>query len=218
VNLQSIYHSKILLATIPEIDALGLVVKDDQYLDPLIAYLKHSNTDFIFSEIGVPLLSKPEILETGVPFFIASWQDQHESNKLTFDGIIDRKGRYKTDYFKLKNSLQNSSINVEFPNIRILKPATLIYQDLILDYYALFYNSIEGCWNHGNELKDFKFEWSLVKCDIYGNYIAIKDIGDGDKISIKIPRDPERYKLLLTIIKGDIITTTITSLNTPLIQ
>jgi hypothetical protein len=58
----------------------------------------------------------------------------------------------------------------------------------------------------------------MIKCDIHGNYLAIKDIGVGDTISISIPRDNDQYRLLLTTFKGEAITTTITELNTPFLQ
>jgi len=215
VNLQSINHSKMIVDNVKGIDGFGLVVKSDKHLDHLIAYLNRSKIEFLFSEIRVPILTRPEIFNSKQPFFITSWQDQHESNKLTFDGIIDRKGRYKTDHFKLLNAMQKSNIKIESCKVRILKPATLIVEDKILGYYAMCYDTVEG-WKRGGEIKDLSFEWSMVKSDIHGNYLAIKDIGYGDSISIKIPWDHELYRLLLTTFKGETITsTTITELNTP---
>ncbi|MBV5316069.1 MAG: glycosyltransferase [Prolixibacteraceae bacterium] len=218
VNRQSIYHSKVLMQHVKGIDALGLVVKNDKHLDPLHNYFKNSKTEFLYSEIRVPILTQSEIFSTKTSFFITAWQDQHESNKLTFDGIIDRKGRYKTDYFELLNAMQNSNVKIESPKVRILKPATLIVEGKVLGYYAMYHDSIAG-WKHGAEKKDLSFEWSMVKCDIHGNYLAIKDIGIGDTISITIPEENELYKLLLTTFKGKVISnTTITELNTPFLQ
>lgn len=217
VNLLSIYHSRMLLANIPEIDALGLVVKDDRYLDRLIAFFKQEKAEFLFSEIDVDMLAKPEIFKEEIPFFITAWQDVHESNKLTFTGIIDRKGRFKTDYFELLNTLKKSNIQVESPKVRILKPATLIYEDMSLDFYAMYYDEKKG-WIYGGNLPNLNFEWSLIKCDVYGNSLAIKDIGSGASIAVKIPRDYESYRLLLTTSVGETITQTISTLNTPLVQ
>ena len=70
-------------------------------------------------------------------------------------------------------------------------------------------------WKFGWQIKDLSFEWSLIKCDNYGNYLAIKDIGRGSKISLKLPENQELYRLLLTACSGDTITTTITKLKTP---
>jgi hypothetical protein len=216
VNSQSINHSKMIIDNVKGIDGFGLVVKNERHLNSLIAHLKQSEMEFVFSEIDVDILTQPEIFDTQTSFFITAWQDQHESNKLSFSGIIDRKGRFKTDYFKLLNALQKSIIEVEPCKVRILKPATPIYENTTLNYYAMCYDSIKG-WKFGREMNDLNFEWSLVKCDKYGNYLAIKDIGHEAKISIKIPQDQEFYRLLLTTLNGEMITSTITTFYTPLV-
>jgi hypothetical protein len=215
VNTQSENHAKMLVDNVPDMDYLGLVVKKDENLNSLIAEFERNKTSYLFSEINVNVLSKPEIFENQRSFFITAWHDQHESNKLSFDGITDRKGRFKTDYFKLENKLTRSNIKIEAPIVRILKPATLIYPNTLLDYQAMYYDTIQG-WKPGGEIKDLKFEWSLVKCDDFGNYLAIKDVGYEAKLSLRIPEDHELYRLLLTISKGEMITTSLTTLNTPL--
>jgi cellulose synthase/poly-beta-1,6-N-acetylglucosamine synthase-like glycosyltransferase len=217
VNSQSVQYSKLLMDNIKDIDALGLVVKDDKYLKTFLTYLKQSEIDFVFSEIDADVLINSDIFETNKSFFITSWQDQHESNKVFFNGITDIKRRFKADYFNLKNKLNASNLKVEFPKIRILRPATLIYDNMRLDYYAMCYDETFG-WRSGDQTNGLDFEWSLVKCDINGNYLAIRDIGKGPKLSLKIPENHELYRLLLTTIKGEIITNTLTTLNTPLIQ
>lgn len=58
----------------------------------------------------------------------------------------------------------------------------------------------------------------LVKCDSYGNYLAIKDIGVGARLALKIPQNHEYFKLLLTASNGKSVTSTITALNTPIVQ
>jgi cellulose synthase/poly-beta-1,6-N-acetylglucosamine synthase-like glycosyltransferase len=77
VNSQSIQNSKLLIDNVKGIDALGLVVKDDKFLKTLVAELNLSKIDFVFSEIDVKMLIKPEIFDTNPSFFISSWQDQH---------------------------------------------------------------------------------------------------------------------------------------------
>ena len=218
VGFQSVNNSIKLLANIQEIDALGLVVTEDKYLDYLMTYLKQSKIKFVFSNIGVKDFEQHNIIDSGKSFFIEAWQDQYETNKLTFDGLIDRKGRYKTEYFKLLNTIKKSSIKGTTPIVRILKPSTLVVENNILDFFAMHYDKTEG-WKRGEEMSDLIFEWSLVKCDKYGNYLSIEDIGNGPKLSLKIPRNYKFYRLLLTTSKEGIITTsTITTLNTPLIQ
>lgn len=217
VNSQSVQYSKLLMDNVKGIDALGLVVKDDKLLKALILHLNQSKIDFIFSEISVDDLIDPETFDPNKSFFVTSWQDQHESNKVFFSGITDIKRRYKTDYFNLLYKLNGYHIKVESPKVRILKPAIPVYENMMLEYSTVCYDEKLG-WKPGDQLKDLNFEWSLVKCDINGNYLAIKDIGKGARIYFKIPENHEFYRLLLTTIKGKAITNTLTTLNTPLVQ
>ena len=216
VNQQSVYYGKMLIDNIQGIDALGLVVKETKYLEPLVDYLKKCNKNFIYSEIRVNVLTQPEIINSNTSFFISAWQDQHESNKLNFDGIIDWQGRYKTDYFVLKNALQKLDNKVESPKIRILKPSTIIEDGRVYDYYVMCFDSIRS-WKYGGAMTDLEYEWSLVKCDPNGNYLAIKNIGKGPVLSLKIPQGHELYRLLLTTTKGQAVSTTLTTLNTPIV-
>jgi beta-mannanase len=213
VNRQSITHAKELVA-IPGIDALGLVVKSDRYLNQVSEYLEGSQTSFVYSEIPVKILVKMQDSGGTVPFFVTAWQDAHEVNKLTFSGIIDWKGRKKIDYFKLMNFMRRSDIRIDSAQIGILKPAILLYEKLKPDYYAMCYSDSLG-WRFGHDVTDVEFEWSLVKCDEYGNFLAIKDIGKGPDISVKIPPDLLRYRLLLTATKGKFMSKRLTTLNTP---
>jgi cellulose synthase/poly-beta-1,6-N-acetylglucosamine synthase-like glycosyltransferase/beta-mannanase len=214
VNPQSFDHSRMILDHINGVDFLGLVVKEDEELNPLIADLNNKHTNYVFSEIDVKVLTKPEVFKYQNPFFITAWQDQHESNKLTFEGITDRKGRFKPEYFELANSLKGSKLKNKIPIVKILRPATLIFDNMELDYQAMYYDTVQG-WKPGGEIKDLKFEWSLVKCDEFGHFLAIKDVGKSSVLSLKIPEDHDLYRLLLTTIKGDLITTSLTTLNIP---
>ena len=140
VNHQSIQHSKMLIDNVTGIDCIGLVVKEDKNLHSLESYLKQSNTEFIYADISADDFNKLEGFDAQTSFFITDWQDQHESNKLSFDGLLDRKGRYKTDYFNLQNKLQGSSLKVESPKIRILRPAILDYGNMMVEYNAMCYD------------------------------------------------------------------------------
>lgn len=216
VNQQTVHHVKRLVANAPEINYIGLVVKEDKYLDQVASYLKNSGINYLYSEVSVPTLLQTNNPMVGTPFFITSFQDRHESNKLTFDGLLDRKDRPKADYFRLQNFIQQTGTKVSNPIIRVLKPATLLYENKTYEYNAMIYNEKDG-WKFGSSLNRFEFEWSLIKCDAYGNYLAVKDIGTGGQLALSIPPDYEHYRLLLTTMKGDtVISTNITTLNTPI--
>jgi cellulose synthase (UDP-forming) len=216
VNQQSIFHINRIVSNVKNIDAIGLVVKETDYLNDVTAYLKQINKQFIISSIDSDDLKDHQIVNNKTSFFITSWQDKHESNKLDFDGITDRKGRYKEAYLELLSQLKQSNNKIKLPQVKILKPSKLIYDDNIHTYYAMVYDDKKG-WEFASDIKDLKFEWSLVKCDLYGNYLAIKEKGLNANISLKIPKNHEYYKLYLTVIKGDYVSTDITNLSTPLI-
>jgi cellulose synthase (UDP-forming) len=216
VNQQSINRAKLLKDNVKGIDCFGLVVKESKYLDSFVAYLNQNNIEFIYSEIDVDTLIQPDIFDDKSSFFITAWQDKHESNKLTFNGITDRKGRLKTDYFKLLNAINGTDYIVDPLKIKILKPALLIYENDTYDYYAVYFTENQE-WKYGLQVDELSFEWSLIKCDKYGNYLAIKDIGIDPILSLKIPKDHIYFKLLLTASNGDAITQIISTLHTPLV-
>lgn len=214
VNQLSFNHANMIMENINQIDGFGLVVKDDKELDSLRTFLNEKKLNYIFSEIDVEPLIKPEIFKTQPSFFITSWRDQHESNRLTFNGITDRNGRPKWDYFKLMNVTLDSVIQIDSSKFRILRPAIPVYANAINEYYAVIYNQNTG-WKYGMQVDGYDFEWSLVKCDKYGNYLAVKDVGTGPVISLRIPLNHEYFRLLLTASNGKAICTDITTLNTP---
>ncbi|MEX0660661.1 MAG: glycosyltransferase [Balneolaceae bacterium] len=217
VNLLSIYHAQMLAKNVIGIDYYGLTVKNDEHLRSLIDYFENAETDFLFSEIDTDVLLHSEIWNSHPSFFITSWQDQHESNKLTLDGITDRNGRAKNEYVQLIHSLHESNTTNNKIIARILKPAIRLYGNSDLHYNAMLYDNDEG-WEYGVNYEDYSFEWLLVKCDEHGNYLAVKDIDTGPVLRLKIPENHEYFKLLLTVSDGNTVTSTITTLHTPLEQ
>lgn len=217
VNQLSFYHSKLLTDHINGLDALGLVIRDDEYLDTITHQLKDSGIAYIFSEMNVTTLMDREKGSPEIPFYITAWQDRHESDNINFEGIIDRKNRFKTDYYQLEKYLHKIEENRPVPKISILRPASLVYDNKTLNYQAMWYTN-DAEWVKAKEIKDLKYEWALVKTDAYGNSISIKEVGKDPELSLKVPEDNDRFRLLLTVSKGDTILTKITELNTPLRQ
>ncbi len=196
VNRLSIYHAQMIAANAIGIDEIGLIVKKGVHSGSVTAYLDASHTPYVFSEIDAGAVRSSQ-----ESYFITSWQDQHESNKLTFDGLLDRKGRVR-------------SADIQ---ARILKPATSLYLDYEYDYHAVLYKDGDG-WTSGRHDDAYTYEWALVKCDEHGNHLAVKDIGTGPVLRLKIPENQDYFRLLLTVSDGRSVTTTITTLNTPLVR
>jgi len=217
VNLLSEYHAQLLANNVSGIGYFGLAVKNDEHLHSVTDYFEGTEKQYLFSEIDTDDLFHPETSNANPLFFVTSWQDQHESNKLTFDGIIDRKGRSKNEYFQLKHVLNETETVNENKTVRILKPATPVYENEVLHYYSMLYIDGNG-WIGGHDTESYSFEWSLVKQDEHGNHLAIRDIHNGPVLRLRVPKNYEYFKLLLTVTDGNSIATTITKLNTPLVD
>ncbi|MCC5941172.1 MAG: glycosyltransferase [Balneolaceae bacterium] len=217
VNLLSIYHADLIAKNVSDIDYVGLTVKDDQHLHSVMAYFEEIETQFIFSEINTENLIHSQIWGSNHIFFVTSWQDEHESNKLTFDGITDRKGRPKNEYFQLQHHLSETNNVNENNTVRILKPARRLYESDVYHFYSMIYKDEKG-WVDGQMAEGYSFEWSLVKQDEHGNHLAIRDIHEGPVLELKIPKNYDYFKLLLTVTNNKSIATTITRLNTPLVD
>lgn len=217
VSGESIYFSQLIDKYAPNVDALGLLVNssDARYLDHFKKYADNNHLSYIYNEIDVRSFLT---LNPTHPFYIENWQDQHESNKLSFDGLIDRKGRFKKDYYSLLNTV-NRTPDKPQPTaiIKILKPSMLLFEGSEAPFRAILYTKDKG-WFTPDENSTITFEWSLIKCDSFGNMLAIKDLGTGRKISIEIPKNYNSYRICLTSIKDGIIDMTFDSLNTPLLE
>ncbi len=217
INKQSAFYANLIEENINGNIVLGLVVKDQRNLESNIENFEKAERKYLFSQIDVNNLVQPEIFDKKGSFFITAWQDVHESNKLTFNGLTDRKGRFRSEYYTLLDAVKDTNLTVSKHIFRAIKPAVPLYGGHRYDYYAMGYDSDAG-WKYGEVIKNVNFEWSLIKCDKYGHLLAIKDVGNGAKLSLEIPEEPEYYKLLLTAINNDTIYTSITALKTPIIS
>jgi hypothetical protein len=195
---------------IPEIDAFGLVLNEESTDIPNIAHLKRP---YFFSKaeagayLGLPV--------TNVGAFIADWQDQQTKTLVTFDGLKDHMGRDKYGLRKLSERWTGHLTAAGLPNIKILRPATTVLPDVALTYHALVEHNND--WHLADEASStIKFKWDLVKTDRFDNALYKKHLGIGNSMTLKVPDDPSSYKVCLTAIKGDVVTTTLSTLHTPL--
>jgi hypothetical protein len=78
--------------------------------------------------------------------------------------------------------------------------------------------SNERGWEPGSKEGELNYEWTLIKCDRYGNEIALKGLAKTSKLKLKVPENHDRYKLQLSVIKGNQIRQVQTSLHTPVIE
>ncbi len=214
---QSTTIAKKLLESGLAIDAFGLIVNNDTLLEGFEREAKRSNIPYIFSDIYYPSIPTISKSNHDKSLFLRNWQDQLESTKISFDGLLDHSGKYKKGYRKVANYWNTNTGTIKLPAIRILKPAKITNPGTNLTYYALVHQKEE--WIHANpETTPYTFSWSLVKSDVFGNPLGTKALGTGVNIQFAIPKNDKLYMLQLSVSKGDHVTTIRTTLNTPLSQ
>ena len=101
------------------------------------------------------------------------------------------------------------------PPVKILKPALTPLEDRTLNYSALVY--FNNKWNLAlNTKTGLTFEWYLVKTDTLGNGFAMTLLGTGPYISVTMPQNIHTHRLYLVAVRGNNVTSAISTLNIPL--
>jgi len=216
VNEETIHNLEKIRDQINNIDVFGLVIKDYEYFDIVKVFLNTNKINYIISSLATDKLDKYNTLKDNSSVFIASWQDKHEIGKLSFDGLIDRKGRLKETYYNVYSGNNNQNTAFDIPEISILKPAQLIYDDQSYTYTAMTHSNEVG-WIPDYEEAKLNYEWTLIKCDEYGNEIALKELAKTPRIRLKIPKNHDLYKLQLSVLKGNQVRQVRTNLHTPVV-
>ncbi len=174
------------------------VIINEDYLQFKRKAEKHK-IPFIIADISSENLRKLSSKNKTKHSIIGNWQDQWENNKITFDGLLDRKGRTKKNYWWL-HSFWSSKKETFTPKINILAPAVLMYPNKKVTFNALIQDNNQWIYPSHKHTAE-QFEWVLVKQDLYGNSIALKHLGNGNRITFKVPKDLSleiQYQILLS--------------------
>lgn len=199
-------------ALVPELDAIGINLDSDTA--SAIAFMQKLEKMPVAIFINkLPPLETKAYDQLNAGWLLQSWQDDVFENYVSFNGLLDHKGRKKPGYQHLQLRA-GDSIPVTLPEIRILRPAKLTTSGVKLPYHALLNYGQQ--WNlaafdpHGLE-----YTWQLVKNDRFGNDLAIRDEGKGVTLELTIPPNPHLYQLRLSVSKDGFSTSTEIPLNTP---
>ncbi len=160
-----------------------------------------------------PLL--PAVKQSAI---VPAWQDLANTNFISLNGILDMDGRKKQDYKTVVNTWTNQHLPPSgIPDTKILRPAAVTKENLILSYQLIFRQSGLFWTPYDQYEKNIRFEWYLVRVDQYGNTMFIKKIGEGKPyLKLQMPADPQFYQLYAAAILGDNVAIMHASLNTPL--
>jgi len=198
---------------VPEISSFGLRIADADL--NLLARVKNLNIPYFISSAEVPVLAAMQ--NAGIGEFAADWQDSQTTDGVSFAGLKDHNGRKKLAYLQLSHIWKGTASPKHLPNIKILKPALTTDPGKNLVYHALMLRN--GQWElpsgHSGAIR---FEWKLVKNDLFGVPVEITDAGKGSRLSLVIPANPEQYQLYLySIVNGTVYGIAKSRLNTPLL-
>jgi len=156
----------------------------------------------------------PGIQQSGT---VPQWQDIETTDYVKLNGLLDLEGRKKQGYRVVLHLWGDEHASQSIlPEIRILKPAELTFANDKLVYHAIYEDKNSNIWRLFNDdEKNIKFEWYLVRIDRYGNTMFMDKVGNHQYVELKIPPNPEYYKLYLEAIWGDDAKMVNTTLNTP---
>ena len=214
VNDDAPKNARIVMSTIQEIDVIGLNIKDDSDPTLMINTLHTLKIPFLYTDVSINIMDYYDDVNTDSSFFVSNWRDQHQINKVTFDGLVDRKGRLKSEYFNLAEKLNKFNGQLKLPSFKILRRLELLETGMEAYYCAMTYDVNKG-WMKMNKGENIRFEWALVKNDGNGNFITINEVGKDPELIVKIPEYYETYLLRLTVEKNGVVSSTMITLNTP---
>lgn len=209
------HYVNILSHKVSKIDIYGLVVKNPKYLKQFVDYSVINNIPYIYNDI------KPEdlalIRDERKSLFVRNWQDQYENDKVSFDGLLNRKGLFYADNYKNFNNYYSNKVKlVEMPLVKIIKPAVPLLGNQNLNYHAMIF--VNNNWEIiDDSSQEFLIEWNLIKQDEYKNPIAIKLLGNTSKVRVTIPKHYDNYRIELILNKNGFVKSRRERLNIPLI-
>lgn len=209
------YFKKLSGQNLP-LDYFGFRATGKDYYSAFQNYAKKQQLPFLFTAMDMEnfVFHKSTIKSKSI--FLDNWQDQWENRKITFDGLLDRKGRKKTDTETIGHFWNNKKKMAIIPKINMIKPSIPITPLKKVTYTAALF--LGNQWIYPEEYAADMFEWALLKTDSHGNAIAVKELGKGPKITFKIPKDYYRmnYEIVVSLYINDLVTMYRTTLNTPL--
>lgn len=192
------------------VDAFGLIGDRPEALRPFMELAWESGLQAIVTDAPAELY-----VDVGNVHFLArNWQDQWNDQAVTFDGLLDLLGRKRLGYHELALEWQGKPIPEIEGGIAILRPATALNRDNSVTFRAKRFS--DGQWKDPARKTGHQYHWFLEKIDYYGNPIAVKGIGSGASVKLKIPENYELFRLRLTYAAGDRIISDRQTLNLPL--
>lgn len=213
INRYASKNAMLLLSELQDLDALALAIKSKANSDTFLDFARLAEIPVLIGDASPEMLT--ELNNLPQHYFLSNWQDQHESNHVSFDGIVDHYGRPKQSYRLAQDLINNKAVSLAPSTVRILRPALPLHAGKTHEYHALIREDEQANWKYPRPDKKTQLEWTLVKCDRFGTPLAFKDLGNGIDKKIAIPEDFENYFLVLKYLEDGVVHTSRASLNLP---
>lgn len=158
------------------------------------------------------------LLPSKQKLILPAWQDIENRHFIALRGILDLEGRRKTDYDTVAYYWANNKERKRpLPDIKILRPAKITFENAKLVYHALVRNET-GKWQFFDStlFPGIRFEWYLMRTDQYGTTLYMKKAEEGPSLHLQIPKYPHLYRLYLKAIAGNRVREASSTLNIPL--
>ncbi len=147
------------------------------------------------------------------------------SNKTSFKFSLlkDQKLAAALLEYQQRDSLFNgypAELNVEqegfgdFPNVRILKPAVVLFHYEKPIYHAAIKKDEE--WTLANAQDSVALDWYMIRLDKRVSDYRIRHVGSGEKVQVSLPRKYENFRILLKASDGEHVRYQMDRMNTPL--
>lgn len=181
-NVDYIAHSA------PMIDAVGVNFFSATDAKDLEQWPNAARSLFI-NRLAPGQKASPHTLAVG--WLYAAWQDEVFATHVSFDGLLDREGYRKKDYWWLDQT--DSLASFPLPEIRILRPAQRSFEG-DLRWFRAYLRENES-WLPASDSSPYRIRWTLVKVDAFGFPYGQKALGEGPEIRVETPAQGQSYRL-----------------------
>lgn len=115
------------------IDTYGLKVEDTTHLRDVLNFSEREKHSVFISDLNPQLLTEELLKSEDQDLILGNWQDERKSNSITFNGLLDFKGRKKQKLIEVQKAWANGNeFFLDKAELSILKPATPFFREINL--------------------------------------------------------------------------------------
>ena len=178
-------------------DSYGLIITKGLNLKPVISKIPES-VPYHISEITAQDYLKNDSLISGKSVLLNQFQDRWESKDVNFEGLITFFDHPKQELKKLRNSIEGKA-SEKMNRVKILKPAVPLRSGRRQQYRVALYNGENWRLLEEEDSEEYTFKWSVVKTDVFGNGLAVKELESYYFQEITVPKDYKQYYIAVEI-------------------